>query len=46
MRSLRQVFPSKGFCDEYDLKRDQVLAAIRYDAGLAEQEVVRATAKM
>jgi len=30
--------------DEYDLSGDQVRAALRYGAWLAEQEVVRATA--
>lgn len=31
--------------DEYDLTGEQVLAAIRYGAWLAEQETVRATAE-
>lgn len=37
--------PEQVLCDEYDLTRDQLRAAIRYGAWLAEQEVVRATAE-
>jgi uncharacterized protein (DUF433 family) len=32
-------------CAEYDLTPDQVLAAMRYGAWLAEQETVRASAE-
>jgi uncharacterized protein (DUF433 family) len=31
-------------CDEYDLTKSQIQAALRYGAWLAEQEIVRATA--
>jgi len=31
-------------CAEYDLSKQQIQAALRYGAWLAEQEVVRATA--
>jgi uncharacterized protein (DUF433 family) len=36
--------PEAEICDEYDLTHEQVLAALRYAAWLANQESVRSTA--
>ena len=45
LAQLAAGVPEQVLCDEYDLTRDQLRAAIRYGAWLAEQEVVRATAE-
>jgi uncharacterized protein (DUF433 family) len=37
--------PDSVLREEYDLTEEQVLAAIRYGAWLAEHEVIRATAE-
>jgi uncharacterized protein (DUF433 family) len=44
LAQLAAGIPEKELCDEYDLTRDQVRAALRYGAWLAESEVVRAVA--
>jgi uncharacterized protein (DUF433 family) len=36
--------PESELCAEFDLTRDQLFAALRYAAWLAEQDCVRATA--
>jgi uncharacterized protein (DUF433 family) len=45
LAQLAAGVPEQVLYDEYDLNRDQLRAAIRYGAWLAEQEVVRATAE-
>ena len=45
LAQLAAGVPDQVLCDEYDLNRDQLRAAIRYGAWLAEHEVVRATAE-
>lgn len=44
LAQLAAGIPENELCDEYDLTHDQVRAALRYGAWLAENEVVRAVA--